>query len=305
MKLTKKSIISVGVVLVAIIIFLLVDKVRHRSGSDHGHLHVSSNGDFRSSSGSSSSEPSFTNRKKQIDRNPEHEALFESSLLGDEALKNHARRLLAEDETKALELFGKLTADLNYDAIGDVLVEHFVDSGRTEDGLNGFELLDPNPDLAVPLLARFLLPYWKESPEKAFSYLEKWPEFNGIEESSWQIGQEIGKNGDFEPEKHAEILNGSYSEDVRSNYFEGLAKTWLEKDYKEAFEYFSQLEYSPVLDAALYEMVETSAPHDPAASMAWAETLTDEGLRKSAMEGIVNIWKKTDLEGYNEWKSQR
>ncbi len=272
----------------------------------HGHRHEEGGESHSKRSHASGGGPSNESaaghfRVPKVERYPEHEAIFASSLNGDEALGQHVLQLLEQDKEKALEILSTLTAELNYQVVGDTLLSFFEKNGGLEKGLEAFHILDPNADITAPLLKRFLTPVWKESPEVAMKFINDFPELNGIEVAAMSIGSEVGRSDD--PTKDFQtVLQGDLPDEVRSSYLASLSGEWVKKDFDGAFEYFSKLENTPILADAIYEIIGTSSAIDPQSSMEWALSIKDEGLRESAIQDVEQIWAEQDEAGYQEWK---
>lgn len=280
----------------------LRDSDSHRH---HGHRHETSNHATSNRSHShrgDDAEELGHFRVPQAERSPEHEALFASHLQGNEALLKHALDLLEKDPDHALEVFSTLTAEMDYSVIGDALLSFYQENGGLVKGLESFHILDKNPTLAAPLLKEFITPIWKENPDVALTFLDQFPDLNGAESAAMNVAKEIGQSEnptrDFKT-----VLEGNLSDEVRSSYFASLAEQWIQKDFDGAFQYFSELESSPVFDGAIYELIGRSATVDPQSSIEWAQSMTDEGLKQSAIAEIESAWKEQDQAGYDDWKS--
>ncbi len=229
------------------------------------------------------------------------EALLRSHRLGSDELCAHIDQLLKDDEVATLHLLGKMTSEVNYDAIGYALLEHFKNEERLAEGLDAFEILSENITLTAPLLEHFASAYWNQEPEKTLTWLLDHGEMEGIESALHLIGIRSG-GSDSREEYLAKTLNSDLSEKARSSYLHGVIREWMIIDFEAAFKFMSHLSGSKIADETVYHMAGKAAVHDSRAAMEWAESISDEGLRQSAVQEVTAVWKKEQPRDFRNWQ---
>lgn len=226
--------------------------------------------------------------------------LVKADQLGPDALSAYFRKALEEDEDRSLLLLRDLTADINYDALGYALLCHYKERGQLKEGLEAFKVFSDNETLATPLLEHFAAAYWEKEPEKTLDWLIENGEISGIENAIHLIGIRSG-GSDVRLRHLDEVLGSNLSEDARSAFLHGAIKEWMMSDFESAFTYVNGLPADEVIDQTIYHMVGKAAKHNVQAAMAWAQSITDEGLRISAVQEVADRWREDAPLEYQKW----
>lgn len=96
------------------------------------------------------------------------------------------------------------------------------------------------------------------------------------------------------PAKAKWLLESLRSEDKRA--IVEFTNQWTHADYQGAAQWLSSLPAGKQRDTAISGFAPAAAKIDGATAVDWALTLTDPNERRSSVEDVVRIWKKTDAE---------
>ncbi len=209
------------------------------------------------------------------------------------------RKNLEENEEQTLKMLATLEGEYDYSIIGDTLLAFYQQD--PEAGLKAHEIMNANLTLATPLLAQILAAYADKNPEKAHDWLLKHSAFNGAPQAAAALGQKAGSQ-ENPASVFEKIRESKLPSSLQENYIDGLAQSWLRHNRSSALRYLSEQESSPVLDRAFYNIAHSISAEDPAASMPWAQTIYNEGLRRSAIIETATQWSNKNPETYQSWK---
>jgi hypothetical protein len=80
-------------------------------------------------------------------------------------------------------------------------------------------------------------------------------------------------------------------------YYDRIFRRWLDLDRDAAAAQLANLPPSPALDRSIERYSYEIASRDPAATMPWAASITDEKRRWRAIERVAGYWRKKDPQG--------
>jgi hypothetical protein len=105
------------------------------------------------------------------------------------------------------------------------------------------------------------------------------------------------------PAKAKWLLESLRSEDTRA--VKEFADQWTHSDYQGAAQWISSLPAGTQRDTAISGFAPVAAKIDGATAVDWALTLTDPNERRSSVEDVVRIWKKTDAEAATAYLKEK
>jgi hypothetical protein len=82
---------------------------------------------------------------------------------------------------------------------------------------------------------------------------------------------------------------------------ERVFRRWMEDDIASAAGYLAQQEPGPELDGALEQYIQRIKNVDPDATMAWAESISDPGRRRSAILHVAKAWRGQDPQAFTSY----
>lgn len=232
-----------------------------------------------------------------------NERLKELEGLSGEAFLSALREGLQSDQPLEMAVLGKWRGDLDVEPLLTLLLDHFWHHSW-EDALAQFSLIEPNQLLADRLLGHLLEAVSLDDPEKARQWLLANQDVEGGPQGAFILGKAFASSGSIS-ENFSLINETDASENLRRNLIQGYLEQWVQKDFNATFEFVSQLPADPILDEAIYRLTTRAARIDPKQSIPWAESITDSGLRRSALLEVADAWRDADQVAYLEWKSGR
>lgn len=87
----------------------------------------------------------------------------------------------------------------------------------------------------------------------------------------------------------------------RSSVVSGVVQSWARVNVEAAAAWLASKPASPDLDAATAQLSRELVGVDPVAAMEWAQTITDENQRKSALYRNAERWKRNDPQTARSW----
>ena len=98
-----------------------------------------------------------------------------------------------------------------------------------------------------------------------------------------------------DPERSGELLlSEPKSPEERSQAYASTVSSWAFNDPNGAGEWLGRQEQSPELDQARQQFSNSVMQKDPESAMAWANAVSDEDQRSSAVQGIYFQWRAKD-----------
>lgn len=242
---------------------------------------------------------------EELSSMPTLEEIVAVNAEGNDAIKAFVSSLLKKSEQEGLEFLAELEAELDYEAIGQAIYDHFILDGRYLDGLAAFGTLDRNVTLVSPLLHSFVSEYYRNEPQAALVWVAENSNLNGIEVAAYSLGELSAGIQEPAGEIHS-MLNAELPLEIRTCYLNGAMESWMEEDLDEAFEFFSTADLPGFYyDETIYLMAGKAAGVDPLGAMAWAETIINEQLRYSALSEVSSSWISMAPTEFQQWLGEQ
>ncbi len=221
-------------------------------------------------------------------------------------LEELLKLFLENDEMSAYRFLVQADGVVSYTLVNQVLSEHLLNQKNVEALHSAIQVLDKRPDIGTPLLGMVTKVWAKENAAEAYEWLCQHTDFSGTSNAALEIGSQVGLLDD-----PVGLLTSIESRDpplqVVSPFIRGVIESWAAnaRSPEEAGQWLNIFPPQEVVDEAVYSYVNQARQNDPKAAMSWAESISDEGLRRSAMLETASFWEKRDPESYDRWKNYR
>ncbi|MGY8690449.1 MAG: hypothetical protein ACKVHP_22270, partial [Verrucomicrobiales bacterium] len=93
----------------------------------------------------------------------------------------------------------------------------------------------------------------------------------------------------------------SLPESVQADVYSEALDEWTERDAGAASEYLASMPDSAAKDSAVEGFATELARTDPDTALAWAETISNEGLRAEALTDVAQSWYRQDQAAVEAW----
>jgi len=127
------------------------------------------------------------------------------------------------------------------------------------------------------------------------------PEAPGVTSAAASVGRAMADRDDRD-ESFDLIWSSQLPEAIRTNMLDGFASNWVLRDFDGAFQKLSSMDTDPLLDRTVYNLTSVASRVNAADTMPWAESISDAGLRRSAILETAKKWSDLDAESYSQWK---
>jgi hypothetical protein len=105
------------------------------------------------------------------------------------------------------------------------------------------------------------------------------------------------------PAKAKWLLESLRSDDKRAIL--EFANQWTHADYQGAAKWLSSLPTGKQRDTAVFGFATVATKIDGATAVDWALTITDPNVRRSCLEDVVRMWRKSDAEATNAYLREK
>ena len=216
----------------------------------------------------------------------------------------HLLAMFEEDPQGALRLLAQLEPEFNdetFVAVTDAFTEFFANHSPRAQFEASTTLLN-SPTLGTPLILQSVERLSESDPETALEFFNLNSDSAIAAAAMPFIGRALARNAvapqaEFERFQSDEIAPG-----LRPILLQSITEVWIEQNFDEAMDYLSTVDPAPELDPTFYSLVQSQVRVSPSGIMTWAESITDEGLRRNAIATAAEQWQITDRESYTQWR---
>ncbi|MBP7950596.1 MAG: hypothetical protein KA004_13165 [Verrucomicrobiales bacterium] len=141
-------------------------------------------------------------------------------------------------------------------------------------------------------------------PEKAKAWMEKMLVSN--KENTGPARLELAESwARVNPNKALEWVNGLPVAERNGEYYNAIYRRWLDYDQNGAAQFLAAQPPSPQLDRAFERYASEVAARNPAETIAWSESITDERRRWRSIERVAEVWRRQDFQGLTNYVNSR
>ncbi|MEM6884804.1 MAG: hypothetical protein AAF571_07205 [Verrucomicrobiota bacterium] len=140
----------------------------------------------------------------------------------------------------------------------------------------------------------------RRDPQQALQFAGSISDENARNNAQESIGRQWGRNDPEQAARWAKTLQG----EVRQTVISGLVDSWASQNTEAAAEWLSQFPPEPGLDRATRNLARHLSAENPEAALSWAQSITDENMRRSTLHQTIYQWKRYDADAANQWVMQ-
>ncbi len=104
-----------------------------------------------------------------------------------------------------------------------------------------------------------------------------------------------------DPVAYLDWMRTAASPEIRKLAIPQTIIRWAARDYNAAAEWLGTMEPSLTRDEAVFAFAQSINRIDPKASVTWAQTITDENIRRHAVSGMAGEWLRREPEQAQTW----
>jgi len=153
-------------------------------------------------------------------------------------------------------------------------------------------------------LNRIVDQWARYDPEQAKVWMDKM--IAGNKENTAAARLELAESwARVNPNKALEWVNSLPAGERNGDYFEAIYRRWLDYDQTGAAQFLASQPPSPQLDRAFERYASEVAGRNPAETIAWSESITDERRRWRSIERVAEVWRQKDPQGLANYVNSR